>query len=158
MLDPTPVGGSDGILHRAAAHFPVGRTPAPLARLLPGRRGSFIVFLHARRAGGARRLVVVTVLGRTIDPQVFHSPGGALCVADVYSLASFRQEVTIRSTRHFALYPLPLTPLGKLKFDTGQPDASDESHFTIAYETHERRGTIDGWLMPDDTVKLRLRT
>ena len=156
-LDPEPAGGSDEILHLASTHFPVGRTPGPMARLLRGTRGSFTVFLHARSAGGARRLVVVTVLGRTIDPQVFHSPGGALCVAHVYSLASFRQDVTTRSTRHFALYPLPLTPLGKLKLYAAQPDASDESHFTIDYETHERRGTIDGWLMPDDTVKLELR-
>lgn len=39
----------------------------------------------------------------------------------------------------------------------GQPDAQDESHFTMSYECDRQRGTIDGWLMNDDTVKLEVR-
>jgi hypothetical protein len=154
---PTSSSSSDLILYRTAPHVLVGCTPPQMVRLIPGTAGSLTLFLHARRAGGPRRLVVVTVLGRTIDPQVFHAPGGSLCVASVYSLASMRRDLAQVSSRHFALYPLPLTPLGKLRFYAGQPDPADQSHFTIDFETHERRGTLDGWLMSDDTVKLQIR-
>jgi hypothetical protein len=128
-----------------------------MVRVLPGTAGSKTLFLHARRANGARRVVVVTVLGRTIDPRVFHSPGASLCNASVYSMASIRADPTLKSSRHFALYPLPLTPLGKLKLYAGQADPADESHFTIDFETQGVRGTIDGWLLPDDTVILQIR-
>ena len=154
---PSSPSSSDLILYRVAPPVLVGRTPPQMVRLIPGTGGSLTLFLHARRAGGPRRLVVVTVLGRTIDPRVFYSPGGSLCVASVYSMASLRRDVVELSSRHFALYPLPRTPLGKLKFYAGQPNPDHESHFTIDYETHERRGTIDGWLLPDDTVTLQLR-
>jgi hypothetical protein len=72
-------------------------------------------------------------------------------------MASFKRDAECKSSRHVPLEPLPRTPLGKLKFWAGQPDPTDESHFTIDFETHKRRGTIDGWLMPDDTLKLQLR-
>ncbi len=39
-----------------------------------------------------------------------------------------------------------------------QPDPTDESHFTIRYQfLSGDSGTIDGWLMPDDTVKIEPR-
>ena len=41
--------------------------------------------------------------------------------------------------------------------NAGQPDPSDGSHFTIRYESNGQSGLIDGWLMPDDTVKLEPR-
>jgi thiamine biosynthesis protein ThiS len=40
----------------------------------------------------------------------------------------------------------------------GRADPKDPSHFTIEYEVSGERGTIDGWLMPSDTVKLHFRT
>jgi hypothetical protein len=48
-------------------------------------------------------------------------------------------------------------PIGSLRFFAGQPEPDDESHFTIRYETTEGSGTIDGWLMPDDSVKFQIR-
>lgn len=39
----------------------------------------------------------------------------------------------------------------------GQPDPADASHFTIDFTAEDRRGTIDGWLQDDDTVRLKLR-
>jgi len=39
----------------------------------------------------------------------------------------------------------------------GQPDPSDESHFTIAYDVSGEWGMIDGWLLDDGTVKLECR-
>jgi hypothetical protein len=43
------------------------------------------------------------------------------------------------------------------KLFAGQPDAADQSHFTIAYESRGRKGTIDGWLANDDSIKLEVR-
>lgn len=48
-------------------------------------------------------------------------------------------------------------PIGQLSFSAGQPDPDDESHFTIKYATSDGSGTIDGWLMPDDSVKFQVR-
>lgn len=48
-------------------------------------------------------------------------------------------------------------PIGQLTFHAGRPDPQDESHFTIKYETPEGNGSIDGWLMPDDSVKFEVR-
>lgn len=39
----------------------------------------------------------------------------------------------------------------------GQPDPVDASHFTIGYDAGGVSGTIDGWLLPDDTVRLTVR-
>jgi hypothetical protein len=39
----------------------------------------------------------------------------------------------------------------------GQPDPTDASHFTIACQRHGESKIIDGWMMPDDTIKLELR-
>jgi len=39
----------------------------------------------------------------------------------------------------------------------GQPDPADSRHFTIRYELDGKSNTIDGWLMPDDTVQLQPR-
>jgi hypothetical protein len=44
-----------------------------------------------------------------------------------------------------------------LRLYAGQPDPVDSSHFTIPYETTSGRGTIDGWLQADDTVKMQVR-
>lgn len=45
----------------------------------------------------------------------------------------------------------------RFKLCNGQPDPNDRSHFTIVYELDADRGTIDGWLMDDGTVQLKVR-
>lgn len=37
-----------------------------------------------------------------------------------------------------------------------QPDSADASRFTLAYETAEGRGEIEGKLQEDDTVTMRI--
>jgi hypothetical protein len=44
-----------------------------------------------------------------------------------------------------------------LRVFAGQLDPTDESHFTIRYDADGKSDILDGWLMPDDTVKLELR-
>jgi hypothetical protein len=39
----------------------------------------------------------------------------------------------------------------------GQPDPVDEAHFTILYTCDDQKGLIDGWLLNDDEVYLRIR-
>jgi|SRR5665213_1486960 len=43
------------------------------------------------------------------------------------------------------------------RFFAGQPDPVDSTHFTIGYEEDGKKGTIDGWLQDDDTVKMQVR-
>ena len=60
--------------------------------------------------------------------------------------------------RHLVFMPeLANLPLGQLRLYAGQIDPNDESHFTIDCETPAGRGTIDGWLLADDTVKVEVR-
>jgi hypothetical protein len=63
--------------------------------------------------------------------------------------------------------PIPCAPAGvsgrfsffadTFRLFAGQPDPADESHFTIRYDLDGKSNVIDGWLMPDDTVKLEPR-
>jgi hypothetical protein len=112
------------------------------------------VFLHARRAlGGHERLVTVG-----LSTQL------ALLTGDGYQLAAAalrpatlrpgsRQEYCSAYLEHEELE----LPGGSLRIFAGQPDPADESHFTIRYDLDGKSNTIDGWLMPDDTVKLEPR-
>ena len=43
------------------------------------------------------------------------------------------------------------------RFFAGQPDPNDASHFSIDYEVEGEKGTIDGWLQDNDTVKMEVR-
>ena len=52
---------------------------------------------------------------------------------------------------------ISLTKQNRMRLYAGQPDPADASHFTIKYEIDHVPGTIDGWLQPDDTVKLQVR-
>src|SRR5205823_4126636 len=52
---------------------------------------------------------------------------------------------------------LSQTPFGKLRFFTGQPDATDASKFTIDYHDAMARGTLDASLQADDTVQISVR-
>jgi len=65
---------------------------------------------------------------------------------------------------HWTPSPTPEQP-GRVRIDykdqlrifAGQPDPTDASHFTIAYELDGVPGTIDGWLFDDDSVRLKPR-
>lgn len=118
------------------------------------------LFLHGRSANGreGRRLVCVTFPEGTQRVLGQAMPNAPMFEWRVFSLASPLADAALiarrRATVSAAFWDVPREGL---RFDVGQPDPADESHFTIGYETPDGRGTIDGWLMPDDTVKLEVR-
>ena len=69
-------------------------------------------------------------------------------------IGSRLQPVYPSVTSHWGL---ALPTAQKLRIYAGQPDLNDESHFTIPYEIDGKTDVIDGWLMPDDSVKLEPR-
>ncbi|MDB5334045.1 MAG: hypothetical protein JWP03_5196 [Phycisphaerales bacterium] len=129
--------------------------------LQPGRRQlgpgesygvSLEVFAHGRHyPNGPNRLVEVCF--SATEFVVGTDKPFAVIVAEVPS-------ALFRISEHWE-NPHPLSfilpPSEPLKLFAGQADAADESHFTIAYSTPAGRGTIDGWLQPDDTVRMQVR-
>jgi len=45
----------------------------------------------------------------------------------------------------------------RLEWFAGQPDPTDDSHFTIRFELNGKPGIVDGWLKDDDTVAIETR-
>ena len=122
-------------------------------------QGTGPVFLHGRRAsGGAERLVVV----KTDVMRTYRVHGNKDVLGMDHLLnASVMRPATLTSspsvTRTFWNPAAPAPAWGELTLFAGQPDPNDASHFTIDYLTPSGRGTIDGWLQADDTVKLAVR-
>jgi hypothetical protein len=142
------------------ANFSAHQPPIPLAV-----RGlnSGSLFLHERRAAGVgkpTRLVSVDVAGANRLAQLRPNPppGLMMLYADVIELGTLTRPPRVRWGRFVQLDGrLTEVPVGTLRIYSGQPDPADASHFTLAYETAEGRGTIDGWLMSDDSVKMAVR-
>jgi hypothetical protein len=106
------------------------------------------LFLHARNArNGDRRVVIITFNVDTFtagDPR----PLEIEVVAPAMPLRSGWRRMEKMGLG------FPCAPTESLRLHFGQPDALDASHFTIPYDAGNRTGKIDGWLQPDDTVKL----
>jgi hypothetical protein len=122
----------------------------------PIPQGTGPVFLHARRSrSGPQRLVVVkTDVMRNYRLVRSDIPDHLLDVSVVWpATTSSRANLT----RSLWQPPGGSPDFGTLTLYAGRPDSADESHFTIDYQTPDGRGTIDGWLQPDDTVKLQVR-
>ena len=119
-------------------------------------QGSGPVFLHARRAGsGPQRLVVVkTDVMRNFRRLRGTIPDRLLDVSVVWP-ATVRSGANL--TRSLWEPPRGSPAFGTLTLYAGRPDPADDSHFTIDYQTPDGRGTIDGWLQPDDMVTLTVR-
>lgn len=125
-----------------------------------------VAFMRERtRPDGLKRLVVfhLQARGPTLHQWLpFTSvsttpPGGRMVVlielaADVLERAGARPQLSSVETTPATIivpYHAPLTLFA------GQPDPQDQSHFTIAYTAGSTRGTIDGWLANDDSVKVQ---
>ena len=131
----------------------------------PGRRSAGTAFLHERRTSfGARRLVAVEVVP---DPSTLGAPwawheflGVSASVIRAGTLTSRPTELSnSRSTVDLGGFSFsdPSKSGTYLRIYAGQIDPEDASHFTIAYWLQGNTGTIDGWLLDDDTVKLERR-
>jgi hypothetical protein len=132
-------------------------------RLAPPPRGgigcSAITFLHERRSrNGATRLVIVTDL-----------PRGLFGSAEARAPTGLRGPLIYPSAQ-LQWAPVPRTMdvgdpdgvriAGKslpLRIYAGQPDPTDESHFTISYEINHQKDILDGYLKDDSSIEFSYR-
>jgi hypothetical protein len=121
-----------------------------------------VLFLHERRSkAGVRRMVI---LRRT-------PPGGRMSwdIPMAFNATLFEPAGLTGLPRRIISYLPDAVPSHfgdgsgggpELRFFAGQPDPTDESHFTIDYELDGDRGTIDGWLRdthePGEPVRVEL--
>jgi hypothetical protein len=119
-----------------------------------------LLFMHERRTTyGDRKLVLV----RRTMPALRDS----MDLPTTYSVWVFDADGSSgRLGRIIEVLPHPfdmLSPGTSIRFFAGQPDPSDDSHFTIGYQANGRPGIIDGYLIqgspgnPDDHVELEDR-
>jgi len=129
--------------------------------VLPWLARSTLVFLHRlRAAGSSERLVSVSLwppqfagLATSFNPGHF----SVQLSASVVSPANLGLGTRPTFSNRLGDFGERDLPTGTLRLFAGQPDPVDESHFTIRYELDGKSNIIDGWLMPDDKVKLEPR-
>jgi hypothetical protein len=141
----------------ASAGWPKEIAPIPWAA------NASLVFIHHLRAEGNHdRLVSVVIQPQQSLPATLPMGFGGIdhwaYQGQLIALAQIPADLRLGSR------PTPCSPFGSSgeldvpgSLFAGQPDPSDESHFTIRYESDGKSNLIDGWLMPDDTVKLEPR-
>ena len=110
------------------------------------------VYTHARRcAGGKERLVIIG-----FDGPAFAYGSDAPFRAVVVTPPTALHELKMNWSNDAFGFKFNCPPEQLFRLYTGVSDTADESHFTIGYETSAGRGTIDGWLKPDDTVSVKV--
>lgn len=129
--------------------------------------GRNAVFLHGLRAtpNGPERLVIVSLTSEIVDRFTTGSPGdkdAPVLRATVIRPTTWAGGEAEVSARVIPVAGLAAVPFGSLRFYFGLPDPIDRSHFTLDFDASGldapgREGTIDGYLMPDDSVKLEAR-
>jgi hypothetical protein len=122
-------------------------------------RGSGVLFLHGRSSARGQRLVCVE-LNRSrqrSDISVTRRPEAWTFRTRVIRQASLFSAGELLSEKADQLPNWPDPPFGLCIFG-GQPDPQDDSHFTITFAPGSTfTGMIDGRLMPDDTVVLKVQ-
>jgi hypothetical protein len=119
-------------------------------------QGTGLAFLHSRRAASRpERLVVVKTDMMRNFRALRNDISDHLLDVSVVRPAAIRSGANV--TRQLWEPQGGSPAFGALTIFAGSPDPGDESHFTIDYQTPAGRGTIDGWLQVDDTVKLAVR-
>jgi len=119
------------------------------------------LFLGARRArGGAERLICVHADAfmsyRRGQPRLYGADAPDLTAQVIRPATPWRDGQALADLR-LNVGGFLAHPFGTLRFYAGQPDPNDDSHFTIDYQSPAGRGTIDGWLQRDDTIKMQMR-
>jgi hypothetical protein len=117
----------------------------------PGFRSQGTIFLHARRArdGNGARLIAVDV----VDPDALLGRSCSVEVRVLQPASLGRTPREIWSNQQ----PLLNYDAGPCTLYAGQPDPSDESHFTFDVDANGRRQTFDGWLRENDTLIIEPR-
>jgi hypothetical protein len=119
--------------------------------MFPFDTAESVPYLHERRSpSGHQRVVAVGFKGK-FDHWVrpMNSAAWIPCaVSGLPTVASHNEIISLFSN---------LKQGDSLRLYAGQSDTRDLSHFTIGYEVNDQSGTIDGWLLNDETVWLQVR-
>lgn len=134
-----------------------GLVPKPYAMFLRAESLSIVgtetavVFCHERSsASGHRRLVVV-------EYNVDNADVGSMIVDEMKPIIYCRDGSFLSQESYWSSFTAEVFP-GPSRIYAGQPDASDNSHLTIAFDWADGvNGTIDGWLQDDDSLTLKIR-
>ncbi len=113
-------------------------------------------FSHVRQAdGGSERLVKVSMpyLQTSGSPALTLEPR----LRPIFTPTGVNERLRAIDLSGSDSLRVDLHPADRFRLFVGQPDLKDAAHFTFAYELNAETGTIDGWLMNDDTVKLEPR-
>jgi hypothetical protein len=113
----------------------------------------YLCFLHNRRSqSGTERLVAIE-----FDAGAFVWDSPTPFSVHVLRTAHTSGSLFLRSNllREFNFVANSAEPL---KLFAGQPDVIDPSHFTIRFMQGNTPGIIDGWLQPDDSVRMAIRS
>lgn len=143
-----------------ASHAPAKGPPS--AYLAPDVAGGAFggshgtLFLHKRSASADKTTILALDLSERIDaPQ---ENGISFIVLVSYSrLLTWAKGLAGTEWKAVIFLKDAAVTGTPVRFFAGQPDAADESHFTIGYEIGGRLGVIDGWLMNDGSVNLKVR-
>ena len=119
------------------------------------------VFLHAPRAKSGERMLVCAypydfITHRRSLPQQFNGDSPDLSV-QVIRPATLLSNSERPFAKEMNVARLLGHPFGTVRIFAGQVDPNDDSHFTIQYETPTGKGTIDGYLQPDEHVRMQYR-
>ena len=110
------------------------------------------VFLHGRRCGiGAERLTVVAI--RTRDENVA-CPTIQLDSAALAPITAWGYPDV--NARHHRLTFSGMTNDVPVRFYAGQPDPQDGTRFTIAFQCGNAPGMIEGYVLDDGMIRLRV--
>jgi|1185.fasta_scaffold181473_2 hypothetical protein len=125
----------------------LAQTPPKEARVLPDRTNAAYVFIHERKSqSGARRLVTV---------HVDHQYIGLSFISTSYTPATIQPKSVLVIGPGRSM-PFTASAAG-VKVYAGQPDARDESHFTIRALDAGKSRNYDGWLGDDGVVTIEER-
>lgn len=122
----------------------IGRPWEALVASMGWPEERWAVFCHARTSpAGHHRLVVVERLKYS----------GSGLIIDATGSPPRRLPCT---WRNYILFRRINRADPEVRLYAGQPDPDDASHFTIGYALGESRGSVDGWLLDDDTLRFRV--
>ena len=127
--------------------------PTPL---MAWGHGESCAFIHRLRTPGKPWRLVSVPLSPT-TPFTPNGQEGVVLTSFVQVPAGLNIASRLRAIGEFNAMSLVLPAAGRLRLYAGQPDATDDSHFTIGYEHDGQNDTIDGFLLPNDMVKLEIR-
>jgi hypothetical protein len=109
------------------------------------------VFIHGRRSGGKKRLVVVQ-----FGAQVIGGGWHSVFCARVIDPATLLHGPTLLWEQS-TIIPDSLGWDGIVRIFAGSADESDSSHFVIGITVNGQPMIIDGWLQNADSVKMEVR-